>query len=100
MTHFISRKTIEHISESKSEPAWLRDLRAQAFAAFEKYSAEKSGFVDFESVWAFIDRPEESVPSHQWPTDLSSVVEERGDEEGLIIQRDSTVLSKSMTKEM
>ena len=27
------------------------------------------------------------------------VVEERGDEEGLIVQRDSTILSRSMTKE-
>jgi Fe-S cluster assembly scaffold protein SufB len=52
-----------------------------------------------EGILPFVEPPTSAVPSREWPRDLQHAIEERGDEEGLIIQRDSTVLSRSIAKE-
>lgn len=95
MTHTISRGTAEHISASKREPAWMTELRLSALAYYENLSHDAA----LREIQAFVEPPETSVPSHEWPKDLSAVIEERGDEEGLIVQRDSTILSRSITKD-
>ena len=46
-----------------------------------------------------MEPPKTSVPGREWPRDLKYAIEERGDEEGLIVQRDSTILSRSITKD-
>ncbi len=94
MKHAIHRNTVERISESKSEPSWMTELRLKAWETYEA-----SDILPLDGIQAFVEPPKSSVPSHHWPRDLKYVVEERGDEEGLIVQRDSTVLSRSITKE-
>ncbi len=73
-------------------------LRLDAWKAYERFSSDRPG-LSLAGIQAFSEPPRASVPSHEWPHDLKYVVEERGDEEGLIVQRDSTVLSRSITKE-
>ncbi len=46
-----------------------------------------------------MEPPKTSVPGREWPRDLKYAIEERGDEDGLIVQRDSTILSRSITKD-
>lgn len=97
--NMFSRDTVERISRFKAEPAWMTDLRLVAWEAYERLSEKAPRDVPLESIQAFTEPPTRAVPSHQWPPDLVHVMEERGDEEGLIIQRDSTVLSRAITKE-
>ncbi len=73
-------------------------MRLDAWRAYERFSTDRPN-VSLDRIQAFAEPPQSSVPSHEWPSDLKYVVEERGDEEGLIVQRDSTVLSRSITKE-
>jgi Fe-S cluster assembly scaffold protein SufB len=96
MDHVISRETVQHISTSKGEPSWMTELRLSALAYYENQAEDAT----FQEIQAFVEPPKTSVPAHEWPRDLSAVIEERGDEEGLIVQRDSTILSRSITKDM
>ncbi len=91
-----SRASVLRLSESVQEPGWMVDLRVSAWEAYESSDVQRPTSIGLS---AYAEPPSESVPSHQWPRDLKDVIEERGDEEGLIIQRDATVLSRSMTKE-
>src|SRR5437667_26822 len=95
--------TVERLSESRAEPSWMTELRLSAWNVYESSDVRRSTFDagrrTLDGLQAFVEPPKSSVPSHQWPRDLKYVVEERGDEEGLIVQRDSTVLSRSITKE-
>jgi len=97
MKHAVSRDTVEHISTSKREPSWMTELRLGAWDVYESSRVRRPE--SWDEIQAFVEPPMTSVPSHQWPPDLSTVIEERGDEEGLIVQRDSTILSRSMTKD-
>lgn len=77
----------------------MKDLRFSAWETFQRLSKERST-VALDTFDAVCDAPRVSIPSEKWPRDLKHVVEERGDEEGLIIQRDSTILSRAVTKDM
>ena len=77
----------------------MTDLRLEAWTAFECLSNEEP-VIAVSSIQAFAEPPRAAVPSENWPKDLKYAMEERGDEEGLIIQRDSTILSRSITKDM
>ena len=93
----VDRATIENLSRQKKEPAWLTELRLSAWETYVR-EAEKGGDLLTE-LQAIIEPHKTAIPSSQWPENLSAVVEERGDEEGLLVQRDSTVQSRSITKE-
>jgi Fe-S cluster assembly scaffold protein SufB len=93
-----NRDSIERLSAVQEEPSWLTALRLAAWEAYERLSKDRP-VVALDEVQAYAEPPRASVPSHEWPEDLKYVVEERGDEEGLIVQRDSTVLSRAITKE-
>ena len=93
-----SRGSIERLSADKEEPTWLTALRLASWEAYERLTADRPAVV-LEDIQAYAEPPRASVPSHDWPEDLKYVVEERGDEEGLIMQRDSTILSRSITKD-
>jgi Fe-S cluster assembly scaffold protein SufB len=95
MNHSIGRDTVEHISTSKGEPSWMTELRLSALAYYENLAEDAA----LREIQAFVEPPKTAVPSKEWPRDLSTVIEERGDEEGLIVQRDSTILSRSITKD-
>lgn len=94
-----SPATIEKLSASLQEPSWVKDLRFAAWDTYQKLSKERTPLA-LDSFDAYCEAPRVSIPSEKWPRDLKHVVEERGDEEGLIIQRDSTVLSRAVTKDM
>ena len=54
----LSRKIVEQISEMKGEPAWMRTLRLQSLALFEKrpmptWGADLSG-IDFDKIYYYI----------------------------------------------
>jgi len=96
----ISRKTVEALSWAKSEPAWMTTIRLEAWDQFEQIPApEGLAGLTLESLEAFVDAPRQAAPSHEWPDDLQHTLNERGDEEGLIVQRDATILSRSITKD-
>ena len=95
MNHSISRDTVQHISTSKGEPSWMTELRLSALAFYENLPQDAT----MQEIQAFVEPPKTAVPSKEWPQDLSAIIEERGDEEGLIVQRDSTILSRSITKD-
>ncbi len=95
----IARFTIEKISWMKGEPAWMTELRMGAWQAYERSPLSKRSELEWGALEAFVDPPRASVPSHEWPAALQHTLNERGDEEGLIIQRDCTVLSRAITKE-
>src|SRR5579863_8455088 len=99
LTYGFDRKSLEALSQFKQEPAWLRRLRLEAWDSLESRPHAHSGDVELAKLQSFCEPPKTSVPSHHWPPDLKHVLEERGDEEGLIIQRDSTVLSRAVSKE-
>ncbi len=91
--NLFNRETIERLSSAQREPSWMTALRLSAWQAYESFDVRRP------MLQAFAEPPRSSVPSQEWPRDLKYVVEERGDEEGLIVQRDSTVLSRAITKE-
>jgi Fe-S cluster assembly protein SufD len=93
-----SPETLQKLSDSLQEPDWMKELRLLAWEAFKQHSKDRPK-IFLDSLQAFCESPRESIPSEKWPRDLKHVVEERGDEEGLIIQRDSTILSRAMTKD-
>ena len=96
----IARQTVEELSWQKGEPSWMTETRLAAWNVYAKGPQSKAlSGLDLTTLQAFLEPPRTSVPSHQWPDTLSKAVEERGDEEGLIVQRDSTVLSRSLTKD-
>ncbi len=92
-----SKQTVEALSAYKKEPSWMLDIRLRAWAMAEKFLAQKPAAL--EGLEAFTEPPKISVPMKEWPRDLSHALEERGDEEGLIVQRDSTILSRAISKE-
>src|SRR5579864_8203753 len=94
-----SRATVEALSWFKGEPSWMTKSRLAAWDAYEKLSLSSPIGVPLEGFEAFTEPPRRTIPSHEWPKDLQHALDERGDEEGLIIQRDSTVLSRSISKE-
>ncbi len=94
-----SRSNVEALSRFKQEPTWMRDLRLEAWDAFIQLGKKECADLALETLHAFIEPPQTAVPAHQWPLDLQHALDERGDEEGLIIQRDCTVLSRSISKE-
>ena len=73
-------------------------LRLEAWDAYQR-SAQDQPSVALSGIQAYAEPPRAAVPSENWPKDLKYALEERGDEEGLIVQRDSTILSRSMTKD-
>jgi Fe-S cluster assembly scaffold protein SufB len=93
-----NRDSIERLSTDKEEPTWMTALRLASWEAYERLTKDAPVSI-LEDVQAYAEPPRASVPSHEWPEDLKYVVEERGDEEGLIMQRDSTILSRSITKD-
>jgi Fe-S cluster assembly scaffold protein SufB len=95
-----NRRTVEELSWFKGEPAWMTDIRLDAWDRYERLPASEGlAGLNLETMEAFLEPPRTSVPSHQWPDDLPHTLNERGDEEGLIIQRDATVLSRAVTKD-
>ncbi len=97
--HSISRDTVDHISTLKAEPSWMADLRGSGLSFYESVSHSAPQTISLKEIQAFVEPPKTSVPGREWPRDLKYAIEERGDEEGLIVQRDSTVLSRSITKD-
>lgn len=97
--HGVTQATIERISRLKGEPGWMTAKRLEAWSAYEQLAETEAREVALDAIQAFVEPPTQSVPSSQWPIDLQAAMEERGDEEGLIVQRDSTILSRSITKE-
>jgi Fe-S cluster assembly protein SufD len=93
-----TREAVEAISYFKEEPSWMREIRLDAWNTFERFPKPEL-VPELDSIQSFREPPERAVPSHLWPGDLKHALEEKGDEEGLIIQRDSTVLSRALTKE-
>jgi Fe-S cluster assembly scaffold protein SufB len=95
-----SREAVEALSARKKEPAWMTEARLRAW---DKYAASPLSTSDLgfplQDVQPFTEPPTDRVPSHLWPAELQHALDERGDEEGLIVQRDSTILSRSISKE-
>jgi len=98
--HPFSRESVEALSLARKEAPWLTELRLEAWALFETLR-ENSSLSDEQIAQfdAWMEPPTRAIPSSEWPHDLRHTMEERGDEEALIIQRDSTVLSRSITKD-
>ena len=98
--HGFNRETIEFLSQRKKEPSWMTERRLAAWATYQSapLSTEALG-LDLAEIRAFTEPPTVPVPSKQWPSELQHALDERGDEEGLIVQRDSTILSKAISKE-
>lgn len=95
-----SPDAIRAISQFKDEPAWMTDLRLAAWASYERLPMlNDAPDLIWQEIRSFLEPPTAPAPSHLWPRDLPHALEERGDEEGLIVQRDSTILSCSLTKE-
>ena len=95
-----SRRSIEELSWFKGEPSWLTQARLSAWDQYERFRAQNLRLeTSLSGLAAFSEPPRRTVPSHEWPADLQQALDERGDEEGLIVQRDSTILSRSITKE-
>ena len=94
------RSAVEALSEYKKEPSWMTDVRLNAWDAYTQspLARKRLGF-SLETIRSFTEPPTVPVPSHQWPSELQHALDERGDEEGLIVQRDSTILSRSISKE-
>jgi len=95
-----TRKAVEALSWGKGEPSWMTEIRLDAW---DRYALDPAPLLPGEP-WASLqpasaDASRAPVPSHEWPRDLQHTLDERGDEEGLIIFRDATVLSRSITKE-
>src|SRR5258708_4661230 len=90
-----SRTTVETLSALKAEPAWMRDLRLRAWDQVVQLSSPKI----LSTLQAFTEPSKTSAPMKEWPRDLQHALDERGDEEGLIVHRDSTVLSRAISKE-
>lgn len=80
----------------------MTELRLHAWENYESFThgaePELAG-TPLRALHAFTEPPESGAPAHQWPKDLHHSLEERGDEEGLVFQRDSTILSRSISKE-
>src|SRR4051812_8308773 len=93
----INHDTIAALSASKKEPSWMRDLRLQAWDVYEREATIAGDLL--QEIQAIVEPAKTAIPSHQWPDDLGLVVEERGDEEGLMVQRDATTQSRSISKE-
>jgi Fe-S cluster assembly scaffold protein SufB len=100
MSYTFSRATVEALSRDKNEPSWMTELRLSAWEAYERSPLAESaiGF-SLDRIQPYIPVPHDPVPSHQWPAELQHALDERGDEEGLIVQRDSTIQSHSISKE-
>jgi Fe-S cluster assembly scaffold protein SufB len=97
LAHF-NRSTVEALSHFKREPSWMTALRLQAWDIYAQAPLSADEF-PLNHIRPFTEAPRMPVPSRDWPRDLQHALEERGDEEGLIVQRDSTILSRSITKE-
>jgi Fe-S cluster assembly scaffold protein SufB len=93
-----SRSTIEALSHFKKEPDWMTQRRLAAWDAFLKIPFPESGLI-LKDHSPFAAAPLIPVASRDWPRELQHALDERGDEEGLIVQRDSTILSRSITKD-
>lgn len=78
----------------------MSEIRLGAWEHYAGSSAPSAlSKLDLQTLDVFTEPPRSSVPSDQWPATLAKALEERGDEEGLIVQRDSTVLARSITKD-
>src|SRR5882672_3205521 len=90
----INRESVEAMSSLKKEPAWMTELRLKAWDAYERAPLSDS-FLGFalSQIQPFVEGPHVHVPSTKWPRELQHALDERGDEEGLIVQRDSTIQS-------
>jgi Fe-S cluster assembly scaffold protein SufB len=98
--HFFNRAGVEALSAARKDPAWLAELRLEAWARFETLRENSSLSAEqINSFESWMEPPTRAIPPSEWPHDLRHTMEERGDEEALIIQRDSTVLSRSITKD-
>jgi Fe-S cluster assembly scaffold protein SufB len=96
----LSRRSVEALSQLKGEPGWMADLRLKAWDRYERLASRAPlPHALLRAIEAFTVPPRRSVPVHEWPEDLPHTLEERGDEEGTMIQRDATVLSRAMTKD-
>jgi Fe-S cluster assembly scaffold protein SufB len=95
-----NKAAVEALSSRKKEPSWMTERRLEAWKAYEAapLSAETLGF-PLQDIRPFTEPPTVPVPSHLWPSELQHALDERGDEEGLIVQRDSTIQSRSISKE-
>jgi Fe-S cluster assembly protein SufB len=92
----LQASTVEALSRFKKEPSWMTELRLKAWEAYQQAPLPES---ELHGIHPFTLPPMVPVPSRDWPTELQHAMDERGDEEGLIVQRDSTILSRSITKE-
>jgi len=100
LKHPFSQQSIRDLSAFRQEPEWLLTLRLEAWARFETLQQEAEiADLDLSKLNAWQDPPEKAVPEAQWPEGLRHTVDECGDEEALIIHRDSTMLSRSLTKD-
>lgn len=93
-----NRDAVLAISEFKREPAWMTQQRLDAWDAYAAYAPEALA-QQLETLQPFCEPPTARVLSQDWPAQLQYALDERGDEEGLIVQRDSTILSRSISKE-
>jgi Fe-S cluster assembly scaffold protein SufB len=93
-----TKASVEALSQLKNEPSWMTSLRLAAWDVYASSPLKPESF-SLDQVRSFTEPPKSPVPSHEWPRDLQHALEERGDEEGLIVQRDSTILSRSITKD-
>jgi Fe-S cluster assembly scaffold protein SufB len=78
-------------------------MTQRRLSAWEQYLAspltQSHWGLPLDQIRPYTEPPRTPIPSEEWPKDLQHALEERGDEEGLIVQRDSTILSRSITKE-
>jgi len=93
------RKSVEELSWQKGEPSWMTETRLAAWDTLGHKSLSRLLDMDLTTIDAYTEPPRHAVPSHEWPRDLQHALDERGDEEGLIIQRDSVILSRAITKD-
>jgi Fe-S cluster assembly protein SufD len=100
LTQGFSRDAVEALSAYKREPSWMTQRRLKAWDAYQAapLSPAELGF-ELDQIRPFTAPPTDPVPSRLWPSELQHALDERGDEEGLIVQRDSTILSRAISKE-
>src|SRR5258708_36305821 len=81
-----SRTAVEAISQLKREPAWMTERRLAAWDAYERAPLKDDQLrFSLNVIQPFVEKPHAPVPSHQWPKELQNALDERGDEEGLIV---------------
>jgi Fe-S cluster assembly protein SufB len=79
----LTRDTVAEISELKDEPAWMRDLRLRAYAAYNRrpmpsWGADLSG-IAFDDIYYFVRATEEQANSWEdLPDEIKSTYDKLG----------------------